>query len=127
MKCMIKKIIKTSLAKRGLEIKRISNRLHINNKEMYSVVLPGATFSPWLSDTEFNEIYTKIKSSTFIDIYRCYELWLLVEQSLKKQGNLIEIGVWRGGEDWLGLSLGDRIFEPFPEGYLILKLFKDYF
>jgi len=33
-----------------------------------------------------------------VDEFRCFELWKLVEQSAKLQtGDVIEIGVWRGG------------------------------
>jgi len=30
-------------------------------------------------------------------MFRCYELWFLVEQVQNLEGSLIEIGVWRGG------------------------------
>jgi O-methyltransferase len=49
-------------------------------------------------DTRFNQTYEAVKDHTFVDRYRCYELWTLVEQSRKLSGGaLIEIGVWRGG------------------------------
>lgn len=114
---MLKQAIKKSLAIMGLEIKWISNNQNVNNKERYSVVLPGATYSPWLSDVEFNELYSKIRSSTFIDIYRCYELWTLVDQSLKRKGNLIEIGVWRGGSAAL-IGYHTKMSEPKRKLYI---------
>lgn len=64
----------------------------------YEPVKPPATFAPWSMDRSFQEIYTAVKDYTFVDKYRCYELWTLVEQSRKlSSGALIEIGVWRGG------------------------------
>lgn len=64
----------------------------------YDVVAPRATYSPWNRDGKFREIYTVIRESTLVDEYRCFELWKLVEQSAKLQaGDLIEVGVWRGG------------------------------
>ena len=64
----------------------------------YEPVKPLATFAPWNMDRSFQEIYTAVKDHTFVDKYRCYELWTLVEQSRKlSSGALIEVGVWRGG------------------------------
>lgn len=63
----------------------------------YEQIVPEATYAPWLSDKQFNEVYTHIKHNSLIDIYRCYELWQLVEQTSKLEGAFIEVGVWRGG------------------------------
>ena len=60
-------------------------------------VLPFATYCPWLDDINFLEIYSKAQSHTLVDIYRCYELWELAKQSLEIDGNILEVGVWRGG------------------------------
>ncbi len=66
-------------------------------RSAYAPVTPFATYSPWNVDPLFLETYAVIKGFTLVDIYRCYELWTLVEQSAKVAGNIIEIGVWRGG------------------------------
>jgi O-methyltransferase len=51
-----------------------------------------------LSDTEFVRTYRVIRDKTLVDVYRCYELWQLVAQTAKlPAGDLIEVGVWRGG------------------------------
>jgi len=63
----------------------------------YEQALPIANYAPWLSDISFRETYGIIKDYTKVDIYRCYELWQLIEQTAKLDGALIEIGVWRGG------------------------------
>lgn len=60
-------------------------------------VLPYATLSPWLDDKDFITLYDKIKQYTLVDLYRCYELWLLAKQSAKIEGAILEVGVWRGG------------------------------
>ena len=60
-------------------------------------VLPFATYCPWLDDISFLEIYSKAQSHTLVDIYRCYELWDLAKQALNIEGNILEVGVWRGG------------------------------
>lgn len=64
----------------------------------YEPIQPPANFAPWNMDLSFQEIYLAGKDYTFVDKYRCFELWTLVEQSGKlSSGALIEIGVWRGG------------------------------
>jgi O-methyltransferase len=60
-------------------------------------ILPYATLAPWLNDSSFLSIYEKVKGYTLVDIYRCYELWILAKQSAKVDGAILEVGVWRGG------------------------------
>jgi O-methyltransferase len=60
-------------------------------------VLPHATLAPWLNDYDFLTIYEKIKEYTLVDLYRCYELWILAKQSSYIDGAILEVGVWRGG------------------------------
>jgi len=60
-------------------------------------VLPYATYAPWINDLEFQEIYRKVEASTLVDIYRCYELWQFAKQSIHIEGDILEVGVWRGG------------------------------
>ncbi len=59
--------------------------------------IPEANYMPWNTDESFNEIYSKIKPNTMVDVYRCYELWTLVEQTAKLPGDILEVGVWQGG------------------------------
>jgi len=86
-------------------IKKCSNLLGIDiilRKSLkidqnHEAVLPFATYAPWLNDNLFIKTYDIIRKYTLVDLYRCYELWQLVEQTKKLEGSLIEIGVWRGG------------------------------
>lgn len=58
----------------------------------------GVRYAPWRRRGDFSEVYNEVKNNTLVDIYRCYELWELVKQSAKcKEGELLEVGVWRGG------------------------------
>ncbi len=63
----------------------------------HSKVRPGATYSPWFNDKEFMTLYQQIKGNTLVDIYRCYELWSLARQLDNIDGDVLEVGVWRGG------------------------------
>ena len=60
-------------------------------------ILPYATYAPWLNDEHFLSIYNRVKTHTLVDIYRCYELWALAKQTSDIDGNILEVGVWRGG------------------------------
>jgi O-methyltransferase len=60
-------------------------------------VIPFATYCPWIDDEDFQGFYTIIKENTLVDIYRCYELWKLVLNAEKIEGDILEVGVWRGG------------------------------
>jgi O-methyltransferase len=61
------------------------------------VIVPHATYSPWWGDEAFQRVWTQVKDSTFVDIYRLYELWSLVGQVNDLPGDILEVGVWRGG------------------------------
>ena len=64
----------------------------------YSLVEPIATYSPWLRDAEFTEIYKHVKANTLVDLYRCYEIWDLAKEAQKlPAGDFLEVGTWRGG------------------------------
>lgn len=65
----------------------------------YGLSFPSANYTPWQGDDAFLKIYTQIKTNTLVDIYRCYELWQLVQkaQSLNPAAAILEVGVWRGG------------------------------
>jgi len=67
------------------------------SREGYEIILPNAMYAPWSSDRAFLEVYRKTEGKTLVDVYRCYELWQLVAQSVKVPGALLEVGVWRGG------------------------------
>jgi O-methyltransferase len=61
-----------------------------------SVIIPNALYSPWLIDDAFNRAVGLCAGHTLVDRYRCFELWQLAKYN-KIVGDVIEIGVWRGG------------------------------
>ena len=66
-------------------------------ENLHSLVLPTATYSPWLDDQMFQAVYTKVQSHTLVDIFRLYELFCLTTQLANNYGDFLEVGVWRGG------------------------------
>lgn len=66
--------------------------------EIYQKIYVNSSYSPWWSDQKFLNLYDQIRNNTLVDIFRCYEIFTLVEQVSKLQeGALIEIGVFKGG------------------------------
>lgn len=79
-------------------INKISQSTNSKALAKYEDVRPSANYSPWNIDKAFNQTYDQIQASTLVDKHRCFELWKLIEQSVKLEyGDIIEIGVWRGG------------------------------
>jgi O-methyltransferase len=70
-----------------------------NKNFHYGMINTTSSYSPWLEDQEFMKLYQTIRQYTLVDIYRCYEIWSLVEEVSKLPGKaaLLEVGVWRGG------------------------------
>jgi O-methyltransferase len=72
----------------------------------HSVVRPIASYSPWRTDREFRATFEAIGNHTLVDLYRCYDLWNLVAEAAKlPTGEILEVGVWRGGT---GCLIGRR-------------------
>ena len=72
----------------------------------YGPVYPGASYSPWMKDTGFEDTFQSFSPYSLVDRYRSYELWELVSQALELDGDVIEVGVWRGGS---GLLIAERL------------------
>lgn len=84
--------------------------LHGTKVHPYERIQPNATYAPWRKDEEFTCIFEKVKNNTLIDIYRLYSLWVACKETAKcKEGDIAEIGVWRGGSGGV-LSRGAYIF-----------------
>ncbi|MBL8491932.1 MAG: class I SAM-dependent methyltransferase [Rhodocyclaceae bacterium] len=73
----------------------------------HGVVMPFASYSPWRADAAFAAAYQAIRGHTLVDHYRCWGLWRLAGQLAAVPGDLLEIGVWRGGTACL-LALASR-------------------
>lgn len=68
---------------------------YIAGRKYGSIGLFG--YMPWEQEY-FSGLYKQVHKNTMVDITRCYELYMLVQQSAKcAEGDLLEVGVWRGG------------------------------
>jgi O-methyltransferase len=88
------------IAKQAFESVGLSVRREVHGTVdgfQHRTARPVATYAPWLSDAAFMAAYRAVEINTLVDIYRCWELWQLVEQVSGLEGSIIEVGVWRGG------------------------------
>lgn len=86
-----------------------NKRLPTHTTVSHSVVIPRATYSPWIDDPDFLEIYETIRHNTLVDIYRSYELWSLVREISHLNQDILEVGVWRGGTGCLMAAQASRL------------------
>ncbi|TVQ26392.1 MAG: methyltransferase [Spirochaetaceae bacterium] len=78
----------------------------------YERVEPRATYAPWQGDKRFHEVNVITREQTLVDLYRSYELWQLAAEACKVPGDILEVGVWRGGT---GALIAARIAERAPD------------
>ncbi|MCC6516153.1 MAG: class I SAM-dependent methyltransferase [Chitinophagales bacterium] len=62
----------------------------------YQFITPAATYAPWVLDKDFLATYTKVKKNSLLNFYQAWELWTLAANAASKEGNILEVGVWRG-------------------------------
>jgi len=68
------------------------------SKAEHQAIIPMASYAPWNLDSSFAKVYDQCRAHTLVDLYRCYEVWSTVAEVAKlEQGDLLEVGVWRGG------------------------------
>lgn len=82
----------------------------------HEMAYPIATYAPWKADPEFQRAYRAIRRNTFVDVWRCHELWSLLGEVREVPGAILEVGVWRGGTGALlasranGLGLEETVY-----------------
>jgi O-methyltransferase len=54
-------------------------------------------YSPWLIDDVFLHVWRAASPNTLTDIFRSYELYQCVSEVAGIPGDILEVGVWRGG------------------------------
>lgn len=85
-------------------IKDINELRVLYKKEGYAIINydDGPVHSypydaPWLTNPEFKVLYDKMRNNTLVDRTRCYSLYQLMEQVSSLEGDVLEVGSWRGG------------------------------
>ncbi len=70
----------------------------------HSAIVSNSTYSPWLDDREFDRIWRQVSENSLVDIYRMHQLWSLTGQvcgDRNLNGDILEVGSWRGGSGCL--------------------------
>jgi O-methyltransferase len=70
---------------------------HLDVVYAYEDVLITDGYAPWALDDAFLRVWKQAGEKTLVDIYRAYELYQLVRESRAIPGDVLEVGVWRGG------------------------------
>ena len=69
-----------------------------NNEEWVNLDGYGWRNAPWSGDDEFCYWYDRARTYTLVDKIRMFNLWQMVKETAKLgAGDVIEVGVWRGG------------------------------
>jgi O-methyltransferase len=93
-------------------LERILRRGRLSGAQtLYShelVVPMNSTYAPWHDDQGFRRVYDAVNGSTLVDQYKCYELWEQLGQLAHVPGDILEVGVWRGGT---GVIMARRVKE----------------
>jgi O-methyltransferase len=82
----------------------------------HAMAYPISTYAPWQVDNEFLRVHKAVRRNTFVDIWRCHELWSLVGELRDVPGSILEVGVWRGGTGAVmaaraaGLGIEDPVY-----------------
>ena len=83
----------------------------------YEDVKCDDVLAPWILDQAFQEIHNRIENHTLVDLFRCYELTQLVREVTHVPGDILEVGVWRGGT---GVLLADAARKWKPQAHVWL-------
>ena len=75
----------------------VSILFKFNKKDPFEILISEAFYAPWKLDVEFQTFYKKIKNLTMLDHVRLYTIWDSIENIKKIDGDLIEVGSWKGG------------------------------
>lgn len=106
---MLKRAVRRLLKGIGYNLTRIAPPPAPTGADDYGEVRPAAMYSPWKTNEEFRRVYNHVRSSTLVDEYRCYELWLLAKQMNGLSGSFLEVGVWKGGTGCLLASATSKL------------------
>jgi len=103
---MLKQLVLNAIHKSGYEVFKTPKA----TRNEHETILPLAAYAPWSLDPAFVKIYDRCRDNTLVDIYRGYEIWSTVAESAKlPAGDLIEVGVWRGGTGAIIASQSARL------------------
>jgi O-methyltransferase len=78
----------------------------------HAILIPESSLSPWRFDAGFRATWKQIEDYSLVDEMRLYELWSLTGQLASVPGDILEVGVWRGGSGCLIAAQSQRVGSP---------------
>jgi O-methyltransferase len=109
-----KRLILSTIRRFGYEVFKAPT---VTERE-HETITPLASYAPWNLDPVFAKVYDQCRANTLVDIYRCFEIWSSVAEAAKlKEGDLLEVGVWRGGSGAIIAAQSERLM---PSAQLFL-------
>ena len=72
----------------------------------YGGVILASTLTPWRNDAAFEAFRTQIAGHTLVAPPRLYDLYQLAKDLRDEPGDILEVGVWRGGSGCLLAAAG---------------------
>jgi O-methyltransferase len=95
-----RRMLKRALLQFGFEMRRVdrpaTNPISPDVSEIPCRKLYAPLFSPWLSE-QFSRHYSIAAPRTLVSVDRCYVIYVLLQQCLSLDGDIVECGVYKGG------------------------------
>jgi O-methyltransferase len=115
--------VSTQLNRVGFALVRIYSNTAVpgtvsaNAGYAYDNLILGDVYSPWLTDNSFLQIWRNASKNTLVDILRGYELYQCVREVATVPGDILEVGVWRGGTGALLAAAAEK-WKPYAKVWL---------
>ena len=116
MQKLLENLIKKIYRLRGYEI-GLTKLIIYEGTLPQNIIRTRSTYSPWEKDEAFQKVYQTARNYTKVDQLRCYELWQMVGETKDLEGDILEVGVWKGGT---GAILAYRAQELCPNAKVFL-------
>jgi O-methyltransferase len=70
---------------------------HKFDRRLYRMHFPEVWYSPWDKNKEFSSLYKKIRNHTNVSKMKLFDLYAINKQIQNLEGDVLEIGTYRGG------------------------------
>ena len=79
---------------------------NLSKKDPYEIFISEAFYAPWKVNINFLNFYENIKNLTMLDYVRLYTIWDNIDNIKDVEGDLIEVGSWKGG---VSMMMGKKL------------------
>jgi O-methyltransferase len=103
MRSRLSAFVNRLLAAIGYAIVRIDDKRLVEAKTFagvdfaYDNLYLLDTYAPWITDEDFRTVWEVASRNSLTNTFRSYELYQCVREVARIPGDILEVGVWRGG------------------------------